>query len=52
MGMIVSWMLVAAAVAAFCITALSGFFLIPALLRLQFGESILESAPPWLSKKQ
>ena len=31
MGMIVSWMLVAAAVAAFCITALSGFFLIPAL---------------------
>ena len=52
MGMIVSWMLVAAAVAAFCITALSGFFLIPALHRLHFGQTIRESGPTWHSKKQ
>lgn len=52
MGMTVSWMLVAAAIAAFCITAVSGIFLIPALHRLHFGQTIRESGPVWHNKKQ
>ena len=52
MGMTVSWMLVAAASAAFCITAVSGIFLIPALHRLHFGQTIRESGPVWHNKKQ
>ena len=43
MGMMVSWMLVAAAVGAFSITALSGCVLIPLLHRLHFGQTIRES---------
>lgn len=49
--MIVSWMLIAAAAAGFCITALSGCVLIPALRRLHFGQSIREDGPTWHSKK-
>lgn len=52
MGMIVSWMLVAAAIVAFCVTVVSGFFLIPALHRLHFGQTIREDGPTWHSKKQ
>ena len=52
MGMIVSWMLVAAAIGAFAVTALSGCFVIPALHRLHFGQTIRESGPTWHNKKQ
>ena len=52
MGMMVSWMLVAAAVGAFSITALSGCVLIPLLHRLHFGQTIRESGPTWHNKKQ
>ena len=52
MGMTVSWMLVAAAVAGFCVSAASGFFLIPALHRLHFGQTIREDGPTWHNKKQ
>lgn len=45
MGMIVSWMLVAAAIGAFAVTALSGCFVIPALHKLHFGQTIRESGP-------
>ena len=51
MGMTVSWMLVAAAIAAFCITAVSGIFLIPALHRLHFGQTLRAPAPVWHDKK-
>ncbi|MGN0983857.1 MAG: phospho-N-acetylmuramoyl-pentapeptide-transferase [Gemmiger sp.] len=47
-----SWMLIAAAVAGFCITAASGCVLIPALRRLHFGQTIREEGPTWHSKKQ
>ena len=47
MGMIVSWMLVAAAIGAFAVTALSGCFVIPALHKLHFGQTIRESGPTW-----
>lgn len=50
--MLVSWMLVAAAVVGFCVTAVSGCFVIPALRRLHFGQEIRESGPTWHSKKQ
>lgn len=52
MGTIVSWMLAAAAIGAFTITALSGCFVIPALRRLHFGQTIRESGPTWHNKKQ
>ena len=52
MGMMVSWMLVAAAVGAFSITALSGCVLIPLLHRLHFGQTIRESGPTWHNNKQ
>lgn len=52
MGMIVSWMLIVAAVAGFAITAVSGCFLIPALRRLHFGQTIREEGPTWHNKKQ
>ena len=52
MGMIVSWMLIAAAITAFCVTVISGFFLIPALHRLHFGQTIREDGPTWHNKKQ
>lgn len=52
MGMIVSWMLIAAAIAAFSITAVSGLFLIPVLHRLHFGQTIREDGPTWHNKKQ
>ena len=52
MGMIVSWMLVAAAIGAFAVTALFGCFVIPALHKLHFGQTIRESGPTWHNKKQ
>ncbi len=52
MERIVSWMLIAAAVAGFCVTAASGCVLIPALHRLHFGQSIREDGPTWHSKKK
>lgn len=52
MGMIVSWMLIAAAVVGFCVTAVSGCVVIPALRCLHFGQSIREDGPTWHSKKQ
>ena len=52
MGMIISWMLVAAAIGAFAVTALSGCFVIPALHKLHFGQTIRESGPTWHNKKQ
>lgn len=52
MGMIVSWMLIAAAISAFAITALSGCFVIPALRKLHFGQTIREDGPTWHNKKQ
>ena len=52
MGMIGSWMLVAAAIGAFAVTALSGCFVIPALHKLHFGQTIRESGPTWHNKKQ
>ncbi len=41
-----------AALVAFLITMLSGFFLIPALRRLKFGQTILEEGPSWHKEKQ
>lgn len=52
MGMIVSWMLVAAAIGAFAVTALSGCFVIPALHKLHFGQTIRESGPTWHNKNR
>lgn len=52
MSMTLSWMLIAAALAGFSITAVSGCFLIPALRRLHFGQTIREDGPTWHSKKQ
>ena len=45
-------MLVAAAIGAFAVTALSGCFVIPALHKLHFGQTIRESGPTWHNKKQ
>lgn len=52
MGMILSWMLIAAAIAAFSITVVAGHFLIPALHKLHFGQTIREDGPTWHTKKQ
>ena len=43
---------VASAVIAFGITALTGFWLIPFLRRLKFGQTILDIGPKWHMKKQ
>ncbi|MDR2909482.1 MAG: phospho-N-acetylmuramoyl-pentapeptide-transferase [Oscillospiraceae bacterium] len=40
------------AVLAFLITALTGFWLIPVLRRLKYGQTILEIGPKWHLKKQ
>ena len=37
---------------AFAVTALSGCFVIPALHKLHFGQTIRESGPTWHNKKQ
>lgn len=52
MGTSVSWMLIAAALSGFAVTAVSGYFLIPALRRLKFGQTIREDGPTWHGKKQ
>ena len=43
---------VAGAVIAFGITALTGFWLIPILRRLKYGQTILDIGPKWHMKKQ
>jgi len=43
---------VAAAVLAFGVTALTGFWLIPVLRRLKYGQTILDIGPKWHMKKQ
>lgn len=45
------WTLVAA-VAACCITAISGKWVVPYLKRLHFGQTILEDGPKWHKKKE
>lgn len=51
MGMIVSRMLIAAALVSFAVTAVSGCVAVPALRWLHFGQSIREDGPTWHSKK-
>ena len=41
-----------AAVVAFIITAASGYFVLPVLKKLNFGQTILEDGPKWHQKKQ
>jgi len=43
---------VASAVIAFGVTALTGFWLIPVLRRLKYGQTILDIGPKWHMKKQ
>ena len=43
---------VVAAIVAFAATALSGYFIIPVLKRLKFGQTILEDGPTWHKEKQ
>ena len=52
MGTVLSWMLIAAALIGFAVTAVSGYLLIPVLHRLHFGQTIRESGPTWHNKKQ
>ena len=47
----VSYMLAAAAVGGFAITAVTCWLLIPALHRLHFGQTIREEGPTWHNKK-
>ena len=47
----ISSRLAAAAVGGFAITAVAGKFMIPALHRLHFGQTIREEGPTWHSKK-
>jgi len=44
--------IVSAAAVAFGITALTGFWLIPVLRRLKYGQTILDIGPSWHKKKQ
>ena len=43
---------VTAAVLSFGLTALTGFWLIPVLRRLKYGQTILDIGPKWHMKKQ
>ncbi len=43
---------IVAAIVAFAATALSGFFIIPMLQKLKFGQTILEDGPTWHKDKQ
>ena len=47
----ISSLLAAAAVGGFAITAVAGKFMIPALHRLHFGQTIREEGPTWHNKK-
>ena len=47
----VSLMLATAALFGFLVTAVTGYFLIPALHKLHFGQTIREEGPTWHSKK-
>ena len=41
-----------AAVIGFVVTFISGFFIIPYLKKLKFGQTILEEGPKWHKSKQ
>ncbi len=41
-----------AAIVGFSITALSGYFVIPYLRKLKFGQTILDIGPNWHKEKQ
>ena len=47
-----SFAVILTAIAAFGVTVLLGFLLIPVLRRLKFGQSILEEGPSWHKSKQ
>ena len=47
----ISYLLAAAAVGGFAITAVAGKFMIPVLHRLHFGQTIREEGPTWHNKK-
>jgi len=44
--------IIAAAVVAFAVTALSGLVLVPRLRKLKYGQTILDIGPKWHEKKQ
>ncbi len=50
--MIIRYLLVVTAILSLAITALSGFFVIPFLKRINFGQTIKEVGPTWHSGKQ
>ena len=47
-----TWILVGAAIAAFLLTWLSGYWLIPMLHRLKYGQTILDIGPKWHKAKK
>ena len=47
----ISYLLASAAIGGFVITAVSGKFMIPALHRLHFGQTVREEGPTWHNKK-
>ncbi len=47
-----NFVVIAAAVVSFVVTAVSGHFLIPFLRRLKYGQTILEIGPSWHKNKQ
>lgn len=46
------WIVILAAVISFAVTALSGFFFIPYLKKLKYGQTILDIGPSWHKNKQ
>lgn len=46
------WIILIAAVAAYAVTALLGFVVIPMLRRLKYGQTILEIGPNWHKAKE
>ena len=47
-----TWILVGAAIGAFVLTWLSGYWLIPMLHRLKYGQTILDIGPKWHKAKK
>ena len=47
-----TWILVGAAIGAFILTWLSGYWLIPMLHRLKYGQTILDIGPKWHKAKK
>ena len=44
--------IIIAALVAFAVTAFSGYYVIPYLRKLKFGQTILEEGPNWHKSKQ